>query len=98
PPRSLRFPYTTLFRSEGRAVLDQALGEVCAVDLVVVVVDRLDHLLAQLAGGIAQPPLHQRAAGHRRQVVDEAGPVLLPRAADERSEEHTSELQSRENL
>src|SRR2546422_1511324 len=58
PPRSTLFPYTTLFRSQRRA-----LG-------------RLD------VGEVAQPGQHRR-----RQLV-----------ADPRSEEHTSELQSRLHL
>ena len=60
PPRSTLFPYTTLFRSQGR-VFDSG-GEVA------------DHLVAQDVG----------------LVVGEAAPGV----AVERSEEHTSELQS----
>src|SRR3712207_8356036 len=82
PPRSTLFPYTTLFRSDGVRPAGRDGGE----------------------GGAP------RQAGHRhrrrRQLPDErpgAG-VLLRRedrpegAAAERSEEHTSELQSRQYL
>src|SRR3712207_6944654 len=76
PPRSTLFPYTTLFRSDQRPLVDAGalvgaaeLGE--AVRRVrAVVVDRVDHVGGDLA--------------------DHAG-VL-------RSEEHTSELQSRQYL
>src|SRR5690606_42145844 len=85
PPRSTLFPYTTLFRSaRGLRPPEQ-------------VEQRLD--VGVCDGAAIRPP---------RQVRDDApGAVFLMRAgrvaADEdllarRSEEHTSELQSRENL
>src|SRR5436309_8526283 len=90
-PGSTLFPYTTLFRSH----LEVAEGA-----------------LVLLLVGIARRHL-PRAAGHG-EVAEEAGRVLDvrrpgegPDADDEgvlaqlprrRSEEHTSELQSRENL
>src|SRR2546430_13517437 len=58
PPRSTLFPYTTLFRSRGRA-----------------------HRGLFSDGGGARAPLQARL-----------------RSADQRSEEHTSELQSQSNL
>src|SRR3712207_8592324 len=69
PPRSTLFPYTTLFRSPGRARLLQA------------------HLRAP-----AGPAARAHAGGTR--------PALRPAlpAAGPRSEEHTSELQSRQYL
>src|SRR3712207_8737169 len=84
PPRSTLFPYTTLFRS--RAGGHPQLGE---------------HLLGVVAGGEvadAQPagdlrvaaPLGDQAC-HRHLPRGEAKPVA-------RSEEHTSELQSRQYL
>src|SRR2546422_8358659 len=68
PPRSTLFPYTTLFRSRCRQVLD------CA-----------NPLALWLA------PLAESFSPGRR--------IGFPRPADEkRSEEHTSELQSRLHL
>src|SRR5438105_15419953 len=75
PPRSPLFPYTTLFRSEGR---EAWRGEGCCTS----------DPLADTEGDICQddccaaPAVTERAGGCR------------PR----RSEEHTSELQSRVDL
>src|SRR3712207_8467900 len=71
PPRSTLFPYTTLFRSAGRA--------------------------ADLAGQHHQP---QRIGPVVRQVdgVRGARGGVVGREHDGRSEEHTSELQSRQYL
>src|SRR3712207_7552705 len=91
PPRSTLFPYTTLFRSLPEPVLDRHPFE-------------LLHRVRQLVGRrlvghqdpralFDQPPAHGNAppeppeAGHRDALV-----------ADLRSEEHTSELQSRQYL
>src|SRR5690606_41561770 len=87
PPTSPLFPYTTLFRSDLLAARGQE-----------------DH--RHLAEG-SDPPAHLEAADVRQahvqhQHVHAAGahPLhrLLPEQAVLRSEEHTSELQSRENL
>src|SRR3712207_8513723 len=79
PPRSTLFPYTTLFRSEGRR-----LG-------------RGRHL-SPVAGGPAHHRLRRllrvllpRRRLRRHQTRDVAAEVV-------RSEEHTSELQSRQYL
>src|SRR3712207_8395190 len=71
PPRSTLFPYTTLFRSEGR----EGLGQ-------------LEHV-----GG---DPVRAAALGRLGHLVGE-GEQLLDQLAL-RSEEHTSELQSRQYL
>src|SRR3712207_8464895 len=73
PPRSTLFPYTTLFRSGGHAVLVALEG----VDLAVV---------AQEAEGLGPLP-RRRGVGREPGVED-----------GQRSEEHTSELQSRQYL
>src|SRR3712207_7386629 len=88
PPRSTLFPYTTLFRSRGsrRAVahlpVDAARRRGAPHGL----------LLALLRGG-------RRAA---RRAVGGAGALARPHGrrlpCDVRSEEHTSELQSRQYL
>src|SRR5690606_40870797 len=95
PPSSTRFPYTTLFRSRGD--VDDA-AEAAA-----------HHRVGQLAGQtedgaqidvdyrvpvIVRHPDEQAVAGDSR-VVDENIDAL---ELSLRSEEHTSELQSREKL
>src|SRR3712207_8838233 len=84
PPRSTLFPYTTLFRS-------QVVGLRVALALA----------LQRLLLGDELDALHVRGALERRaQAVD----LLLRRRVgdvdidDDRSEEHTSELQSRQYL
>src|SRR2546430_10918340 len=85
PPRSTLFPYTTLFRSLLEAVvilIEDLLGQVDVLDL-----------LGSLLPGDGDEPFDVVArdgrfrgdAGHRFQAL-------------ERSEEHTSELQSQSNL
>src|SRR3712207_7141220 len=91
PPRSTLFPYTTLFRSD---VVDDAglEHEEAAVDP------------GAVAGGLLLEVRDRRLVGGER---DRAEPPLglrgreggeLPLGAVERSEEHTSELQSRQYL
>src|SRR3712207_8931475 len=86
PPRSTLFPYTTLFRSPA-----QAVGAVNG--------DTRD-----LAGGVERRQLGGavRVGLHPAHVVVGARPYrhgLVDRVdAGERSEEHTSELQSRQYL
>src|SRR5438874_9247112 len=88
PPRSTLFPYTTLFRSP-RPALD-------AIARPLVRVDEDVHAHA------VEPPGERREAGVDRRVrlgeppeVREVLPLDVERA---RSEEHTSELQSRRDL
>src|SRR3712207_6891294 len=82
PPRSTLFPYTTLFRSA--LLVDQAL------DLLVLArMQRREREVLQL-------PLDRvDAQAVRERRVDLQG---LLRLVDLRSEEHTSELQSRQYL
>src|SRR3712207_8038644 len=77
PPRSTLFPYTTLFRSPGRAATALTAGDVTAAR-----------------------PVHGDVAAS---VVDDGvrrchGNRLLGGSSVGRSEEHTSELQSRQYL
>src|SRR5690606_40043186 len=88
PPRSPRFPYTTLFRSlqasDGVVVRGDELFELGPAALLRL---PLVGLLGQLGGGeLVAEGSHGVRLG--RQMLDE----------HPRSEEHTSELQSRENL
>src|SRR5690606_41729372 len=82
PPTSTLFPYTTLFRSRGRQP-DR----------------RIPHLAAHLRQ--RQQDRADGAAGRldvlRQLLRADPGPGRREEAV-ERSEEHTSELQSRENL
>src|SRR3712207_7885461 len=85
PPRSTLFPYTTLFRSEGEQPLpDRALD---------------GHLVGPEVATGERVPRHEeelKDEDRQREVVvfrrSEDGRILL------RSEEHTSELQSRQYL
>src|SRR3712207_9154701 len=94
PPRSTLFPYTTLFRS--RQAARPRLGlQVEAAAGGVVVVDVHERDLAEAARELAR---HHRV--RRVDIGDRAGTDLLARArvVVGRSEEHTSELQSRQYL
>src|SRR3989442_3471832 len=82
PPRSTLFPYTTLFRSAGGGALLRDAGAR----------DRLRRVARDARGGLRRgrgaKPLEERPDGEGRP----------PRRRDRRSEEHTSELQSRPHL
>src|SRR5206468_11497778 len=87
PPRSTLFPYTTLFRSRRRARSRDLQGDHRAARRAVVGGERAgrgQHVLLHAAARRA----HGRRAG--------GGPVSRKPAV--RSEEHTSELQSRSEL
>src|SRR3712207_8536974 len=87
PPRSTLFPYTTLFRSQVRALAADERNS-SSVDL-------------RELQDVAAHPLPPIAAGQGRRFCG-TPPVLrqAPRGAIQfkRSEEHTSELQSRQYL
>src|SRR3712207_8675033 len=90
PPRSTLFPYTTLFRSEDR---DLRVEQVELDDLVALLLTAGEAFVdvALREGGVHRHPLH--GAVH---VLDPG--AQLRRLAGDRSEEHTSELQSRQYL
>src|SRR3712207_8685115 len=88
PPRSTLFPYTTLFRSGGMSRIFR------------LTVDE-DTLTDELFAFVRDP----RSTRYQRQVVSELRtvapgviPVMELMILDGRSEEHTSELQSRQYL
>src|SRR3712207_8747195 len=83
PPRSTLFPYTTLFRSEGDG---QAEG-----------VGRAPLRRGQGLARTEQVPAPRALEGERRGPAGRDRPEPQT-AAPERSEEHTSELQSRQYL
>src|SRR5207302_10959207 len=96
PPRTLLFPYTTLFRSAGSllatlVVLAFAARAVAAPSGPPI---RIGGTLA-LTGPLAPTALLHKIAGEVYVEELNKGNGLLGRP---RSEEHTSELQSRENL
>src|SRR3712207_8726885 len=87
PPRSTLLPYTTLFRSRPGAVLQWALGR----DRRAVHPGRLRAVEANL-DTLAHPAVD---------AAEQLRPVTLrdvAREAGTRSEEHTSELQSRQYI
>src|SRR3712207_9512260 len=92
PPRSTLFPYTTLFRSDGRVstpvLWDKATGRVVNNESG----DILRMLVTDFAA-IAEHPvdLYPTSLAER---IDRVAADLY----DGRSEEHTSELQSRQYL
>src|SRR3712207_9269833 len=94
PPRSTLFPYTTLFRS--RPAPPANLGALGAF-----------HPLAVGSHEVSRAGLHEVVAGSAKDPVEGPRPwvpdlVVAEAAEDEiaprRSEEHTSELQSRQYL
>src|SRR3712207_8554730 len=84
PPRSTLFPYTTLFRSflQGGNQRQAASGR------------HASPLLPRLRGARLPAGLHRREAPRDRRRPQ----APLTRAVTLRSEEHTSELQSRQYL
>src|SRR3712207_7859718 len=82
PPRSTLFPYTTLFRSTVRGVA---------------LVEDDDRLGTGLLRVVGLGPEEAGAALHQRDVVVPV-PVDALEVGGLRSEEHTSELQSRQYL
>src|SRR5690606_39382929 len=87
PPRSTLFPYTTLFRSTFERFLATKTGRVANQRLETTVV-RSD--------GSDIPVELSIASFHTGK--DFGASIFLRDLTDIRSEEHTSELQSRENL
>src|SRR3712207_7350945 len=86
PPRSTLFPYTTLFRSDGERI---------AAPVVVLAAGTLaDRLLAPLGYDFGLTPYRSQVAIYRWPPEVTGHPVVI----DRRSEEHTSELQSRQYL
>src|SRR5690606_40075216 len=95
PPRPTLFPYTTLFRS--------AVSAISAVSAVIVPSSRSE-LEVQELGRPGRPQHVDQEQGQRQheplaRPADAAEARLEPfDRPPRRSEEHTSELQSRENL
>src|SRR3712207_7316935 len=90
PPRSTLFPYTTLFRSRLDAVPEVLEADVLVLGVLVVVVVGDGDGDGRRAQAFADEREREAAAERRRE--DDA--LFRTR----RSEEHTSELQSRQYL
>src|SRR5690606_41836389 len=84
PPTSTLFPYTTLFRS----FPEQAVSRF---------IRRANRFPVHFEDGVACPDACLLGGGIRDHIGDVNG-LIVDRQVDARSEEHTSELQSRENL
>src|SRR3712207_7288987 len=89
PPRSTLFPYTTLFRSAARPALAAA-----ALRHALRLVGGEDALGG--AGALRRRGQEGRHLPSRRGALPARGPA--PGRPEDRSEEHTSELQSRQYL
>src|SRR3712207_8823150 len=92
PPRSTLFPYTTLFRS----FLAQPVAQPDA--RVGVVLDHQCAIRRRCPAIPAQQRAQPLAVERLDHVVDGAQGVTPVPLLDDRSEEHTSELQSRQYL
>src|SRR5947209_13645270 len=82
PPRSTLFPYTTLFRSHGLHLRHRGVGFVGEREEEDLDDDGHDQNRDAEISDVAVDPVHRQEQ----------------RLGDERSEEHTSELQSRQYL
>src|SRR3712207_8559018 len=89
PPRSTLFPYTTLFRSDGKAREAARHAVEHAYDRELPPYGRLFLYL---------PFEHSEELDDQRLSVELFRGLAAEMGSDERSEEHTSELQSRQYL
>src|SRR5690606_40575373 len=97
PPRSTLFPYTTLFRSiDARCRGNAVVGRLGIERDPAVAAAHVRSRPARAGLDAGQP---EAGVVHAQRLEDAAFDRLLVKAArGGRSEEHTSELQSRENL
>src|SRR3712207_7788600 len=93
PPRSTLFPYTTLFRSPSFVPLTVLLGLITVAGIITGIAG------ARAGRQVTGPSSRQGAMyGITWSVAFIGMAVLFSRISDLRSEEHTSELQSRQYL
>src|SRR3712207_8090436 len=92
PPRSTLFPYTTLFRSSERVLKRGFVGTSAGEPVGARRPMRMVCVGSML--GFYPPAFFPTSAGAEYRL----SPLLEPLAAHRRSEEHTSELQSRQYL
>src|SRR2546422_11023896 len=96
PPRSTLFPYTTLFRSR-----DKKYGEILGAHIVGGHASEIIHELTVARENeytVEEVELAIHAHPTMSEAVAQAALDSLGRVVDMRSEEHTSELQSRLHL
>src|SRR5699024_12406180 len=86
------FPYTTLFRSPTRLGIASAIATGMPMNMRVIII-AMHHRPATGPDGLVKKPMRQ-AARAAKQTIMPTRPGFFRRRA-ERSEEHTSELQSR---
>src|SRR3546814_15231045 len=101
PPRSTRtdtlFPYTTLFRSDGKAIAAgrRAIGKLVQEDEVALPLARPDMMQGQRVEPFGKPRQFMIMGGEQAARAAHVVDRLKHRPGDrQRSEEHTSELQS----
>src|SRR3712207_9307370 len=91
PPRSTLFPYTTLFRSKARTMRISVEGAlpfgVSAKDVILAIIAKIG------ANGAAGHVIEYAGSTIRAMSIEER--LTVCNMSIERSEEHTSELQSR---
>src|SRR5258707_15380661 len=94
PPRSTLFPYTTLFRSKARRHMIDADNYIASEDQVIAVPKSIhgDSIRGRVLEIIGRQP------GTREFVLELDGTSWRTNSLVPRSEEHTSELQSRQYL
>src|SRR2546422_7837685 len=94
PPRSPLFPYTTLFRSDRGARIAVRGGRIGGADV------RLDAIELRLVGDVSHHPRLRTGSEQRplRALEDLDALKICGVNVEVRSEEHTSELQSRLHL
>src|SRR5690606_40381441 len=90
PPRSTLFPYTTLFRSRER---DIRIGKVIVHDK-----SFIQKVIVRFGLQALHRHVHFIEDGYALVVGSKVHHYLCQTVIEMRSEEHTSELQSRENL
>src|SRR3712207_8708939 len=112
PPRSTLFPYTTLFRSKALednvADMTASLSDVVSGSVTLAVrdttIDGLDihenDFLGMVDGSIvvSNPDMEATLKATFDHMIDEDSEIVTIFIGEERSEEHTSELQSRQYL
>src|SRR5690606_40647605 len=96
-PTSTRFPYTTLFRSQRRqgVMKDTARNAIEIGAFVIHITD--EAIIEKVNATAASLPAHESEVTLAGFTPVASESIVVP-GVKERSEEHTSELQSRENL
>src|SRR3989442_6435154 len=85
PPRSTLFPYTTLFRSANSVIENHP-----EVYLIVLLIDERPEEVTDMEENVKGPSVEV--------ISSTLGPLTFSSMSVTRSEEHTSELQSRPHL